>query len=203
MKVLVVTGGIGSGKSEVCRLFREFGIRGVYDADSRVKALYEAYPDLVVSIESALGLCLRNAAGNFVPGLLAERIFSDPDALSLVENLVFPKLSADFDLWKSAYIDDRFVVFESATILDKEYFTGFGDYRILVDAPLEMRIGRAVSRDGVTVEAVMKRIGCQKTVNLISENPGLASSYVDFVIPNDGNLHNLREKVRDVVEKIA
>lgn len=203
MKVLVVTGGIGSGKSAVCSLFREFGINGVYDADSRVKSLYVTCPELVDSLESALGCRLRDAAGEFAPGLLAERIFTDEGDMALVENLVFPKLTADFDSWKSDYVGDPFVVFESATVLDKEYFTGFGDYRILVDAPLETRIGRVVSRDGVPVESVVRRVGCQKAVSLISMNPELASSYVDFVIINDGNLQDLRQKVRDIMKKLS
>ena len=55
MKVLVVTGGIGSGKSEVCRLLAEYGFQMQYDADSRAKGLYVEHPHLLDDIEKALG----------------------------------------------------------------------------------------------------------------------------------------------------
>ena len=74
MKVLVVTGGIGSGKSEVCRILRETGITAQYDADTRVKELYHRHPTLLSSIESVLGMKLRDDDGAFLPALMAERI---------------------------------------------------------------------------------------------------------------------------------
>ena len=76
MKTLVITGGIGSGKSEVCRILERYGVVARYDADARVKALYSAHPTLLDDIEKALECRLRNDDGCFVPSLLSARIFS-------------------------------------------------------------------------------------------------------------------------------
>ena len=97
--IVVVTGGIGSGKSEVCRLLNEYGAAR-YDADERVKALYAAHPTLLSDISDRLGVDLCDGNGNFVPRILAERIFSDPEALAAVESLVFPALIEDFEAFR-------------------------------------------------------------------------------------------------------
>ena len=92
MKVLIVSGGIGSGKSTVCRMLEnDYGIP-VYEADKRVKELYIECPLLLQDIESLLGGSFRNESGDFHPSLLAARIFSDSDALQRVESVVFPVL---------------------------------------------------------------------------------------------------------------
>ena len=96
MRVWIVTGGIGSGKTEVCRILHRLGYVCQYDSDSRVKALYDRYPVLVERIENRLGCSLRDEKGCFVPSWLAGRIFSDRAALEMVESLVFPVLMQDF-----------------------------------------------------------------------------------------------------------
>ena len=76
MTVLVVTGGIGSGKSLVCRMLHERWNLPVYDADSRVKALYREKPALLADIETALGCVLRDGNGQFVPDRKSTRLNS-------------------------------------------------------------------------------------------------------------------------------
>lgn len=192
MKVLVVTGGIGSGKSEVCRLMADMGLDLQYDADRRVKMLYDVHPGLLADIESALGCGLRDADGKFVPSLLAERIFTDRDALNKVENLVFPALMADFETFCTDHPDRKIIVFESATILEKPQFHGFGDFVILVDAPFDLRLSRACSRDNKDKEAVMARMSNQTLMNSLSD--GGSDPRIDAVIMNDGTKAELRIK---------
>ena len=121
MAVLVVTGGIGSGKSTVCRILAEKGLTFQYNADARVKMLYSHCPGLLDSIELALDVSLRDENGSFLPSSLAARIFSDKEALDKVESLVFPYLKADFESFLSDS-DADVVVFESATVLEKPQF---------------------------------------------------------------------------------
>ena len=96
MKVLIVTGGIGSGKSQVCRILKEKYGFPVYEADIRAKALYVEIPEMLDDIEAAVGTCIRSDSGAFVPKMLADVIFTDADALRKVEDIVFPKLKEDF-----------------------------------------------------------------------------------------------------------
>lgn len=200
MKVLVVTGGIGSGKSEVCRLMADMGLDLQYDADRRVKMLYDVHPGLLADIESALGCGLRDADGKFVPSLLAERIFTDRDALNKVENLVFPALMADFETFCRNHSDRKIVVFESATILEKPQFDGFGDFVILVDAPFDLRLSRACSRDNKDKEAVMARMSNQTLMNSLSD--GGSDPRIDAVIMNDGTKAELRIKTEKALSAL-
>lgn len=197
MKVLIVTGGIGSGKSTVCSMLsKDYGYP-VYEADRRVKELYLEHPRLLTDIEEALGDTFRNEDGEFQPAKLASRIFSHSGDLHKVESLVFPVLMEDFDSWKKINADNKYLVLESATILEKPSLLGMGDLIMVVDAPLQMRIDRAVSRDGVPEKAVRERVASQKLMNEISE--GRVPENIDFVIKNDCDIEMLADRLKAFV----
>ena len=200
MQVFIVTGGIGSGKSEVCRIIRDQYGCGVYDADFRVKRLYDVHPTLLDDIEAALNATLRNENGQFVPSMLSRLIFSDKEALGIVENYVFPALIEDFESWKEDFISDPFVVFESATVLEKPQFEGFGDKVIIVDAPYETRLKRACNRDGVSGEAISARMQNQTLMNRISA--GEIPARTDAVIINDGTVSQLKERITETMGRL-
>lgn len=199
MKILVITGGIGSGKSEVCRILAQKGLTVQYNADAKVKELYDTVPGLLESIEDRLGCSLRDEAGKFVPRCLAQRIFVDRKALETVESLVFPALMEDF-LAFAGNSGSPFVVFESATILEKPQFDGFGDKVILVDAPVSMRMERAYRRDGADREAVKARMANQKKMNALSE--GATDPRIDAVIVNDGSIAILEQKIEIIMSDL-
>ena len=198
MKVLVVTGGIGSGKSQVCRLLSEkFGIP-VYEADSRAKALYMEVPDMLDRIEAALGTGLRNDRGEFVPGYLSDMIFADPSALRKVEDILFPVLKKDFSDWAERQ-GSSLVAFESATILEKAAFDGFGDIVLLVDAPVSLRLMRAAARDCADTEKIRSRMEAQTLMNRLSE--GGVDTRVDHVLKNDSTIEDLEANLSEFIEK--
>lgn len=197
MKVVIISGGIGSGKSTVCRMLRDTYGWPVYEADNKVKALYREHPSLLSDIETALGESFRNDDGCFEPSVLASRIFKDPEALSEVERLVFPVLISDFKTWKSSFEDKDYVVLESATILEKPSLVELGDIVVVVDAPYDTRIQRAVRRDISKQDAVEVRASNQKLMNSISA--GNIPDVVDYVIFNDGSFADLQSKVSDFV----
>lgn len=197
MLVLIVTGGIGSGKSEVCRILHDMGLDCQYDADRRVKALYTDRPGLLDNIENALNCRLRDEDGSFIPSRLAEIIFSDKNALEVVESLVFPALMEDFKDYCRNNSDKEVVVFESATVLEKPQFEGFGDITVLVDAPFDIRLGRACIRDGSDKEAVLARMNNQKLMNALSY--GHHDPRIDAVIVNDGTFEELKARTMSVI----
>lgn len=200
MEILVVTGGIGSGKSEVCRILQhEYGYP-VYNADQRVKQLYDSHPTLLADIEQMLGTSLRDEDGKFVPARLSERIFADKEILLKVEGLVFPALTDDFRYWSQNHDSESVVVFESATILEKPQLKGFGDKTVLVDSSVETRLERACRRDSATRESVSARMRNQKLMNSISD--GETAADVDAVIRNDGSLDDLRMNTVKVIENL-
>ncbi len=199
MTVLVITGGIGSGKSEVCRILAGKGLTAQYNADSKVKELYNTVPGLLDSIEDRLGCSLRDEDGKFVPQSLAGRIFSDRQALETVESLVFPALTEDFRAFARGS-GSPVVIFESATILEKPQFDGFGDKVILVDAPMQLRLQRACARDGAEKEAIMARMANQKLMNDLSE--GADDARIDAVILNDGSIDILEDRVEKTMSDL-
>ena len=200
MEILVITGGIGSGKSEVCRILQECYSCGVYNADERVKFLYDIHPTLLNDIETLTGDSLRDGDGRFVPSRLSARIFSDRRLLKEVEKLVFPALMDDFRSWAEGYADDRFVVFESATILEKPELQGFGDKVVLVDSLVETRLERACLRDSAPRESIYARMLNQKMMNSISD--GEMKPEVDAVIHNLGTLSDLRYSTIRVIKEL-
>ena len=197
--ILVITGGIGSGKSEVCRILARKGLTAQYNADSKVKELYTKVPGLLESIEEKLGCGLKDEAGQFVPQYLAGRIFSDRKALETVESLVFPALTEDFRAFAQAS-GSGIVVFESATILEKPQFDGFGDKVVLVDAPVKVRLERACRRDNADWEAVKARLANQKLMNSLSD--GAADERIDAVILNDSTIDILEERVEKTMSDL-
>ena len=150
MLTILVTGGIGSGKSAVCALLRERGVP-VYDCDSRVKELYLIRKELVPSLEEALGCPLRLQDG---------LIFSDPSARETLEGIVYPILREDLESWKQRQ-KAPLAVIESALILSKPMFDGVADAVVLVEASEQRRIQRVMERDGATREEVQRRISAQ------------------------------------------
>ncbi len=201
MMVVAVTGGIGSGKSYVCSFLQQKYGWPVYEADSRVKDLYHTHESLLSDIESALGIKLRDSDGRFQPRLLASVIFNDIDSLTKVEELVFPVLSEDFQIWKQQHSDNSCVILESATILQKPQLRWLWDLAVLVDAPLEIRAARAAERDGVPQEQIWQRMQYQNLMNDISS--GKVSSPTDYTIINDGSIEELNKNIDKLVEKIA
>lgn len=190
MKTVILTGGIGSGKSAVCACLRARGVP-VYDSDSRTKSLYDRDPALVGRLEAVLDVGLRTADGRLDRRRLAGLIFSDPTRKAAVEAVVHPAVLADFRRWKRwqrpkgwTYGPVPFVVLESAIILSCPVFDGIGDRTVLVDADEEVRLRRAVARDGSDPEDVLRRIR-QQHFDL---------SRVDAVLRNDASLEALSDE---------
>lgn len=164
MRTTLITGGIGSGKSEVCRFLESKGLP-VYDCDSRCKALYNEIPGFKARLEKELGLPFEKWNG----------IFSDPILRDRLEALVFPTLLEDIHSWKDSLASERCFI-ESATALDKPAFYGLWDDVWIVTAAYELRLERNPK--------VAERAASQH----------YDLSLADEVIVNDGTLEELNKK---------
>ena len=169
MKTFLVTGPIGSGKSEVCRYLASKGYP-VYDCDSRTKGLYESVPGLKSRIETALGIDWSEI------GI----IFSDSRRREMLERIVFPLVADDIRAWKSG-LDSRLAFIESAIATEKREFDGLYDGVLLVTADYGLRRGRnpkAAQRDSL------------QTFDL---------SGADWVLENDSTIEELHLKTDDIL----
>lgn len=186
MKTVIVTGGIGSGKSAVCALLKKKGVP-VYDCDAKAKELYGRRPSLVSRLEKALGAPLRGTDGKLDKARLAALIFSDSRARETVEGMVYPILLQDIRRWQKRQ-SAAWGALESAVILSKPVFDGVADGVVLVEAPQELRIARVMQRDGLGREAVIGRIRSQE----------IPREKADVLLANDGTPQALSEAVERV-----
>ena len=102
--------------------------------------------------------------------------------------------------WKHEHSEAEYVIFESATILEKPGLKGIGDVTVLIDAPVDARVERAALRDGADAGKVRSRMAAQSMMNAISD--GLAESPTDFVVMNGSSEEDFHDKLYDLAEKI-
>ena len=191
MKTVLITGGIGSGKSEVCRRLLSRGYP-VYDSDTRAKRLYDEVPGLPARVEAALGGGVLDADGRIDRRALAAAVFSDPAAMKELEAVVHPEVLKDFLRWREAQ-DAGAVFMESAIAATLPLFRGVFDAVVLVEAPEADRLRRACSRDGARPEDVLERIRAQRF-------DGIAP---DVVIVNTGSKEELWARTDEMLEKVV
>ncbi len=174
-----VTGGIGSGKSTVCRLFSMLG-RHVYDSDLRARELMSSDAELIESIKKRFG-AMAYTGTEPDRAWLAEAVFKDKGALAALNGLVHPAVMRDFGhvAAKLEKAGAPYIIMESAIIFENNLQAEL-DYVVTVSAPAELRIERAMKRDGAAREKIEARMGNQMTD---AEREQIA----DFVIYNDGN----------------
>lgn len=152
-----VTGGIGSGKSTVCRLLADMGA-AVYDSDARAKALMNEDKALREALVAAFGEeCYGEEGLN--RAYLAGKVFGNEEALACLNAIVHPAVRADFRAWAEMQLS-TYVVLESA-ILFEAGFESEVDSTLAVMSPLEERVRRTMERDGASREDVLRRISHQ------------------------------------------
>ncbi len=154
-----LTGGIGSGKSKVAEILRGMGI-AVYDSDTCAKGLMANDTVLREALIEAFGTeCYTSEGLN--RAWLAERVFSDAEELKRLNAIVHPAVMRDFEAWAEEQQGD-YVVLESA-ILFEARLEAHVDVVVAVMAPRELRLERAMRRDGATREQIEARMENQIT----------------------------------------
>lgn len=141
-----VTGGIGSGKSMVCRIFTILGIP-VYNADDRAKDLMLENSGLRQSIIQAFGTDSYSEKGELNRKYLANLVFQDQSNLNKINDLVHPVVGEDYKHWVNMNVQTHPYIIKEAALLFES-----GSYRELdvitvVTAPEELRINRVLARD--------------------------------------------------------
>ena len=169
-----LTGGIGSGKTTVAKIFELLNVP-VYYADDASKRLYHSDRDLIASIKKNFGEDVYT--GNELNrSRLAAIVFNDPDKLNLLNQLVHPPTIRDAEDWMKKQTAP-YVIKEAALIFESGSASGL-DYVIGVQAPSHYRIKRVMQRDGLTREEILTRANRQ-----IDED--IKMRLCDFVIVNN------------------
>ena len=154
---VAICGGIGSGKSTVCRMFAERGV-AVYDSDSRAKALMNESGELRAALVVEFGEeCYEG--GELNRSYLAGKVFGSEEQLAKLNSIVHPIVKADFLRWAEEQEGDYCIV--ETAILFESGFDALVDVKVAVLAPQPLRVMRAMERDGATKEQVEARIKAQ------------------------------------------
>ncbi|MEY2705333.1 MAG: hypothetical protein RL407_1395 [Bacteroidota bacterium] len=173
-----VTGGIGSGKSTVCKVFSILGIP-IYAADEQAKRLMAKEEGLKKKILSTFGPNAYSVEGELNRKFLASTVFSDPEKLASLNALVHPAVAADFDAW--ATIQTSPYVIKEAALLFETGAAKQLDYVINVSSPLKIRLNRVLLRDPYRSEMQVNQIIDQQ---LPDEQKNVRA---DFIIKNQEN----------------
>lgn len=194
MKLIGLTGGIGSGKSTVAGLFRTLGIP-VYESDSRAKFLMNNDPGLRQQIVALLGSESYTSQHEINRAWIASKVFNNPPLLSQLNGIVHPAVFQDLVDWIALDTQQQapYLIQESALLFEEDLAKRFRAI-ILVVAPAEARIDRVMKRDGITRDAVLRRIE-----NQWPDDRKIPLS--DFIIYNDGE-RALIEQVMDIDKMI-
>jgi dephospho-CoA kinase len=189
MKIIGLTGGIGSGKSTVADLFLTLGIP-VYESDVRAKMLMNTNTELRKKIEALFGpqSYLNNEINR---PWMAEQVFGNKDLLKQLNSIVHPAVQTDAVTWANSaeQANCPYVIKESA-ILFEENLAEPLDGIILVVAPASIRIERVMKRDGMTKDQVEDRIR-----NQWPDEKKIPLS--DYIVYNDGE-RSIIEQVVDI-----
>lgn len=158
---LGITGGIGSGKSYVAHLLEEKGFP-LYDTDREAKRLTLTHPRIREALSTLLGTEVYQADGTLNKPLLASYLFSSPEHAEQINGIIHPCVYEDFQAWvhRQEEAGAKVVMMESA-ILFESGFQKTVDYVVMVYAPLQLRIKRAMQRDSASEAQIRARISAQ------------------------------------------
>ncbi len=187
-----LTGGIGSGKSEVARILEELGAF-IVDTDVLAREAVAPHSDGLMAVARVWPHVIRN--GQLDRPALAEVIFHDPLARERLNSIVHPFIRRLAQEREKHAKPGQLIVHVVPLLFE----TGYGDLvakSILVVAPDEDRIRRVMLRDRIDELHVRARMAAQI-------DPADARKRADFVVENDGNLAHLRERVRSVYDALT
>jgi len=182
MKIIGLTGGIGSGKSTIAKEFKNKFIP-VYDSDTRAKKLMNSSVELKSKLIESFG------PSTYYNGLINKKyisnlIFNDSSALNKINSIVHPEVFTDFNQWKSR-LDNDYIIYESALIFESGSYK-LNDYNILVISEINQRIERITKRDNIKKDDVLLKIN-----NQWSDQKKIPLA--DYVLENSSFNENLKK----------
>lgn len=157
MMKIGITGGIGSGKTTVCKIFKQLGFP-VFNSDIEAKNLMVSDKQLVADLKEAFGHDVYFDNGELNKKMLAQIIFNDKEALKTVNSLVHPAVKRHFERWckrKKRY--NQYLIKEAAILIESGTYKDM-DAVVMVYTPVEERIERVSKRTGENRDTVIARM---------------------------------------------
>lgn len=187
MLVVGLTGGIGSGKSIISKVFELLGIP-VYNSDEMAKYLISNSTIIKEKLKINFGKGVFNKNDILNRKLLAEIVFNDTKKLNKLNSIVHPEVRKNFNIWSKSKHQFPYILKEAAILIETETYKEL-DKLILVTASEATRIKRVMLRDEVLALEVKNRMR-----NQLSDT--VKMKYADFIIKNDDGEMILEQIVR-------
>ncbi|MGB3947910.1 MAG: dephospho-CoA kinase [Bacteroidia bacterium] len=190
-----ITGGIGVGKTTVCKVFELLGVP-IYYSDEAAKIVIETQ-NVKTKIIEAFDSDVLTSDNALDKKKLAAIVFNDKSKLNVLNSIVHPAVDAHFKQWLSAHATDSYIIKEAAILFESGASLAM-DKVITVTAPLELKIQRAMMRDTSTREQIEERIK-----NQMNDDEKIKRS--NFVIYNDNQqlvipqVINVHESIRKLI----
>jgi dephospho-CoA kinase len=156
--IIALTGGIGSGKTTIAKLFETMGCL-IYYSDEKAKELYYQ-TEIKKCVIQLLGSEAYSANGSLNTTYIAEIIFKDKTVLESLNAIIHPALEKDFEMYVNQQHPECIIIKESALIFETDSYKKFKNI-ILVTAPIEQKIKRVMQRNIISRESVEKRMSTQ------------------------------------------
>ena len=180
-----ITGGIGSGKSFVCRLLSKYGIQ-VYDCDQAAKRLMRTSPLLKEQLTQLIGPEAYDTSGQLNKAAIAHYLLDSQEHTLAINAIVHPAVFRDFEESGLNWMESA-ILFESG-------INRLVDRVIVVTAPEQVRISRIIQRDGITPEKAKEWISCQWPQEEVRKR-------ADYEIVNDG-LTDLNQQIENIINSL-
>jgi dephospho-CoA kinase len=158
MIVVGLTGGIGSGKSTVAKVFQAMGV-SIYSSDERAKQLY-FLPHVKLQIEYILGKEAYLNETTLNKKIISEKIFSDKELLKHVNEIIHAEVKNDFETFIKKHAQEKYIIKESALLVEANLLSSI-DKLLVLTSNVELRKKRVCKRDGLSEAEFEKRLAQQ------------------------------------------
>ena len=193
MSIIGLTGGIGSGKTFISKIFNSNNVFVIFDSDLYAKHIMEHNIDVIDMIKEKIGK--KSYEGGFIQTkYISDIIFNDKKKLNELNKIVHPKVLEELKKFKYNNLN-KLIIIESAILFETGIYLQ-NDYNILVKAPVKDRINRVMNRDKISKVDVLKRISSQWSD---SKKIDLA----DFVIDNIDKLETEKIVKQLIIDLIS
>lgn len=195
MKIIGLTGGIGSGKSTVARSLQEHGFP-IVDADLIAREIVEPGQPALAELAKEFGEDILNADGSLDRGLLASRAFTTKDTTQRLNDITHPRINQRTqELFDEARENGaEAVIYDMPLLIDKGLHKDM-DATIVVHAAEHVRLERLTTKRGLDVDDVRRRINAQ-----IDDET--RKQYADILLDNNGTEEDLTQQIAQAVDKI-
>ena len=190
--IVGLTGGIGSGKTTIAKMFNELGV-SIYIADIEAKKLMHTSQEIKEELIAAFGE-ETYIDGELNRSYLSNIVFNQPEELKNINEIVHPRVGQHFKDWYAARSEEKYIIKEVAILFENDSYKHC-DKIITVVAPLETRFERLLQRDQTTREAIQSRMN-----NQWSDAKKIALS--DYIIHNE-DLEKAKNQVAKIHQEIS